>query len=188
PLVQKFPEHPVTKGLERVILQFASPLSYSGDARNVFTPLLLSSDKSASENLPLVFDIQRQWTQSDFPQSNICMGGVLEGKIVGDRSSRLIVYTDGDFPVGRGRNQQINADNVSLLVNGIDWLSDDTGLIDLRTKAVDTRPIKELDDATRSLYKYLNFLLPIGLILVYSFFRSSMNRRTRIQRMEERFV
>ncbi len=188
PLVQKFPEHPVTKGLERVILQFASPLSYSGDARNVFTPLLLSSDKSASENLPLVFDIQRQWTQSDFPQSNICMGGVLEGKIVGERSSRLIVYTDGDFPVGRGRNQQINADNVSLLVNGIDWLSDDTGLIDLRTKAVDTRPIKELDDATRSLYKYLNFLLPIGLILVYSFFRSSMNRRKRIQRMEERFV
>ena len=74
PLVQKFPQHPVTKGLERVILQFASPLSYGGDARNVFTPLLLSSDKSASENIPLVFDIQRQWTQSDFPQSNICMG------------------------------------------------------------------------------------------------------------------
>lgn len=81
------------------------------------------------------------------------MGGLLELKSGG----RMIVYGDGDFPVGQGRNQQVNEDNVSLLVNGIDWLSDDTGLIELRTKAVQTRPIKELDDASRSMYKYVNF-------------------------------
>ena len=105
----------------------------------------------------------------------------------GNKQLKLIIYGDGDFPVGRGRNQQINQDNVSLLVNGIDWLSDDTGLIDLRTKAVETRPIKELDDSTRNMYKYLNFLLPIILVLLYSFYRSSVNRRKRSQRMEERY-
>lgn len=182
PLVQNFPSHAVTKGLERVILQFASPVRYQG--AGTFTPLVLSSDKSAVEKVPLMIDINRQWTQADFPESGICMGGLVEETGQG----RIIVYGDGDFPVGRGRNQQVNEDNVSLLVNGIDWLSDDTGLIELRTKAVATRPIKELDDATRSMYKYVNFLLPIGLLLGYSFYRSAASRRKRQQRMEQRFA
>lgn len=181
PLVQNFPSHPVTKGLERVILQFVSPVRYMGTGS--FTPLILSSDKSAVEKVPLMIDINKQWTQVDFQESNICMGGLVEEPGQG----RIIVYGDGDFPVGRGRNQQVNEDNISLLVNGIDWLSDDTGLIELRTKAVATRPIKELDDATRSMYKYLNFLLPIGLLLTYSFYRSAASRRKRQKRMDQRF-
>ncbi|HQX44808.1 MAG: Gldg family protein [Saprospiraceae bacterium] len=185
PLIQNFSNHPVTKGLERVILQFASAVSYNG--KEQFTPLLFSSGKSGRDPMPIVIDIQRQWTEADFPERNICLGAVVEGKIAGTTSSKLVIYGDGDFPVGRGRNQQINQDNVSLLVNGIDWLTDDTGLIDLRTKAVETRPIKELDDATRNMYKYLNFLVPIILVLLYSFYRSSQNRRKRTQRMEERY-
>ncbi|MBK9631311.1 MAG: hypothetical protein IPO62_09650 [Saprospiraceae bacterium] len=181
PLIQNFTDHPVTKGLDRIIFQFASPVRYQGPDN--WTPLILSSDKSASEKVPLMIDIQKQWTHADFSEKNICMGGLLELKSGG----RMIVYGDGDFPVGQGRNQQVNEDNVSLLVNGIDWLSDDTGLIELRTKAVQTRPIKELDDASRSMYKYVNFLLPIGLVLIYSVYRSAQSRRKRQNRMEQRF-
>ncbi|MBK7231858.1 MAG: Gldg family protein [Saprospiraceae bacterium] len=181
PLIQNFTDHPVTKGLDRIIFQFASPIRYQGSDN--WTPLILSSDKSASEKVPLMIDIQKQWTHADFSEKNICMGGLLELKSGG----RMIVYGDGDFPVGQGRNQQVNEDNVSLLVNGIDWLSDDTGLIELRTKAVQTRPIKELDDASRSMYKYVNFLLPIGLVLIYSVYRSAQSRRKRQNRMEQRF-
>ncbi len=186
PLIQRFPFHPVTKGLERVILQFASPVIFQGVPNSKFTPLVYTSDKSGSDKYPIMIDIQRQWTESDFVEKNICVGGLLE-KADGSSGSRIIVFGDGDFPVGRGRGQQINEDNVSLLVNAIDFLSDDTGLIELRTKAVQTRPIKELDEASRNSYKYLNFLLPIALVLGYSFYRSSVNRRKRIQRMEERY-
>lgn len=181
PLIQNFKEHPITKGLERVIFQFASPIRYQGSAQ--FTPLVLSSDKSGVERVPLMIDIQKQWTEADFPESGLCMGALIDQGSAG----RIVVFGDGDFPVGRGRNQQVNEDNVSLLVNGIDWLSDDTGLIELRTKSVETRPIKELDDTARSMYKYLNFLLPIGLVLVYSMYRSAASRRKRQQRMEQRF-
>ncbi|MDQ3141600.1 MAG: Gldg family protein [Bacteroidota bacterium] len=188
PLIQKFSDHPTTKGLERVILQFASPLEYQGDVNKRFTPILFSSDQSAYDTIPVVFDINKQWTRQEFTQKYITMGAVLEGKFGSEITSQMIVFTDGDFPVGgQGRSQQVNADNISLLVNSIDWLSDDTGLIDLRTKAVATRPIGDLDDATRSMYKYINFLLPIGLVIGYGLFRFSLNRRKRMERMEERY-
>ena len=85
---------------------------------------------------------------------------------------------------GRGRN----ADNISLLVNSIDWLSDDTGLIDLRTKGVSSRPIDEMEDSKRSMLKYLNFGLPIILVLIYGLVRHQRNRAKRIRRMQQSFV
>lgn len=185
PLIQRFPFHPVTKGLERVILQFASPLIFEGLPNSKFTPLVYTSDKSNVEKYPIFINIERKWTEADFTQRNICVGGLLESS--SGNTGKMIIFGDADFPIGKGRQQQVNEDNVSLLVNAIDFLSDDTGLIELRTKAVETRPIKELDEAKRNSYKYLNFLLPIALVLGYGFFRTSMNRRKRMQRAEERY-
>ena len=91
---------------------------------------------------------------------------------------------DGDFPVNQGR-QQINKDNVSLMVNSIDFLSDDTGLIELRTRGITSRPLKELSDGKKMVLKYLNFLLPIILVLIYALYRFERNRKIRMQRMEE---
>ena len=99
--------------------------------------------------------------------------------------SKIVLVSDGDFAVnGPQRGQQLPQDNVSLMVNSVDWLSDDTGLIDLRTKEVTSRPIKELPDGTRSFLKWLNFLLPIVLIIIYELIRMQINRNKRIKRME----
>jgi len=99
----------------------------------------------------------------------------------------MVVFTDGDFPVNgpRGQQQQLQEDNVSLMVNSIDWLSDDTGLISLRTKGISYRPIKDMDDSKRTFLKWLNFLLPILLILIYGFIRFQLRRNQRVTRMEE---
>lgn len=185
PLIQKFGDNPVTKGLERVIIQFASPIQYSSNNSYKFTTVLNTSDHSGFDSIPIVFDINKQWNQSDFNQGSQCIGGILENV---NESSKMIVFTDGDFPIGGAKGQQVNEDNVSLLSNSVDWLSDDTGLIDLRTKAVATRPIEELDDNKRSMYKYLNFLVPIGLALIYGIYRSTRSKRKRLGLMEERYV
>ena len=79
------------------------------------------------------------------------------------------------------------------MTNAIDWLSDDTGLIELRTKAVATRPIKQeylSEDATgkRTFLKYLNFGLPILLVLLYGLFRMQRQKQIRLKRMQERYV
>jgi ABC-type uncharacterized transport system involved in gliding motility auxiliary subunit len=99
----------------------------------------------------------------------------------------MVVIGDGDFAVNNqngGQVQQLQPDNLSFFVNSIDWLADDTGLISLRTKAVTSRPIDQLEDGTKSLLKYLNFFLPMLLVLGYGLVRMQMKRRIRVKRME----
>ena len=88
-------------------------------------------------------------------------------------------------PPQQGRRQ--SPDNINLVANSIDWLSDDTGLIELRTKGVTSRPIKQLDDTTKSLVKYGNFLLPIVLVISYGLVRVQRNKMVRLRRMSENY-
>lgn len=190
PVIQSFADHPVTKGLEQVLLPFASTIQYNGDTSLVFTPIAFSSQKSGTLNPPLYFDINKKWADSDFPLSGLTIAGVLSGKISGDVDSRIILVGDGDFPVnGEGqRPQQLQPDNINLMVNAIDWLSDETGLIDLRTKAITARPLKDIDEGRQLFLKWLNFLLPILLIIIYGIFRNQRNRSLKVKRMEEGYV
>lgn len=102
----------------------------------------------------------------------------------------MVVVGDGDFAInGSGQNaQEINPDNVNLMVNSIDWLSDDTGLIELRTKGITSRPLAQISDGRKTFLKYLNFLLPILLIILYGIFRGQRNRTLRYKRMQDNFI
>jgi gliding-associated putative ABC transporter substrate-binding component GldG len=186
PIIHSFAKHPVSEGLESVILQFASSISYIGDSSKTYTPVAFTSDKSGNLRAPQYFNIQKQWGNADFPKKRIPVAAILEGKLVGENNSKMVIVSDGDFPVGP-QGQQINPDNANLMINGIDFLSDDTGLIGLRTRAVTSRPIKELEDGTKTILKYLNFLLPIFMVVLYGLFRLQRNRNKRAKRLEENY-
>jgi len=187
PVINSFADHPISKGLEGVLLPFVSPMTFSGDSTVSFTPIAFSSSKSGTATVPVYFDVQKQWRESDFPLDALTVAGTLEGNIDGNPDGKMVIIADGDFPVN-SRNgsqpRQIQKDNVSLFVNSIDWLSDDTGLIDLRTKGITNRPIDQMEDSTKALLKYLNFLLPIILVIIYGFIRMQINRGLRSKRME----
>ncbi len=187
PIVKKFADHPITKGIEAVMMKYVSNITYQGDTSLTFTPIAMSSDKSGTLPASTYFNIQKQWTEDDFPQSNLTVAAVLEGNIVGDKPSKIVLIGDGDFAVNgeRGKSQQLQADNVSLLVNSIDWLSDDTGLIDLRTKGITDRPLDELKDSTKNMLKYLNFLIPVLLIIIYGIVRMQRKKKLRKRRMQK---
>jgi gliding-associated putative ABC transporter substrate-binding component GldG len=191
PLITKFAGNPATKGLTSVMLQFASSIDFFSTNKDVtFTSLATTSEHTGTENPPLRFDINRNWQQRDFPLSHLTVCGLLSGRIVGSMSSRLIVVSDGDFPVnGEGQQaRQIPPDNLNFIVNAIDWLSDDTGLIDLRTKEVNSRPLDQMDDAKKVLLKYVNFLVPILLIIGFGIVRWQSNRNLRMKRMNEDYI
>jgi gliding motility-associatede transport system auxiliary component len=185
PVIHKFADNPITKGLESVSLQFASPITFSGDSSLKFIPIAFTSDKSGSLKAPLYFDIQKQWQLTDFPMSGLVVAAIVEGKLSGNGSSKMVIVSDGDFAVGGTQaGSQLPPDNVSLMANAIDWLSDDTGLIELRTKGVTSRPVKELESGTKAMIKWINFLLPIILIMIYGLIRMQINHGKRIKRME----
>ncbi len=188
PIFTHFADHPVTKGLEQVIMPFASPLRFSGDSSATFTPLVWSSEKATTRTPPVFFDVMNlKMTDADFDQSELPVAALLERPGEG----RIIVVGDGDFPISQGRG--LNPDNINLLVNGMEFLADDTGLIALRTKGVMARPIDQKwlgDEAEtkRTLIKYGNVLVPVLLIILYGLVRAQRNRNKRMRLMQEQYA
>ncbi len=188
PIFTHFADHPVTKGLEQVIMPFASPLRFSGDSSATFTPLVWSSEKATTRTPPVFFDVMNlRMTDADFDQSGLPVAALLERPGEG----RIIAVGDGDFPISQGRG--LNPDNINLLVNGMEFLADDTGLIALRTKGVMARPIDQKwlgDEAEtkRTLIKYGNVLAPVLLIILYGLVRAQRNRNKRMRLMQEQYA
>ena len=89
----------------------------------------MTSKNTGVEKPPVYFDVMKQWTKSDFPVSSLPVAVAVEGNIVGNVPSKMVVFGDGDFAVsGSGRSaRRLQEDNINLMSNAIDWLSDDTG-------------------------------------------------------------
>ena len=185
PVISNFAKHSITSGLEAVMLEFASTVSYSGDSTWKYTPLAFTTELSDSKPAPVQFDIQKEWTENDFTQQHLPVAAALEGK----NGNKMVVITDGDFVVNGSPQQprQLIPDNVNMVANAIDWLSDGSGLIDLRTKGAISRPIRKLESSSRTTIKYVNFLLPILLAVAYGVFRFQSSRIRRMKRMNENY-
>jgi gliding-associated putative ABC transporter substrate-binding component GldG len=192
PVITNFVKHPITEGLESVVLPFASSINLMPkDTTVLMYPLAMTSEKSGLQSPPIRFDVMKKWGPGDFISSSLPIAVVVEGKIAGNAETKMIVFGDGDFVInGEGQQaQQLQGDNVSFMSNAIDWLSDDTGLIELRTKGVTSRPLDaSLEDGTKTLLKYLNFLLPLILIMIYGVYRFQSRRKLRNKLMNISYV
>jgi gliding-associated putative ABC transporter substrate-binding component GldG len=187
PFINNFTDHPVVSGLEQIILQFASPVSFTGDTAIKFVPLAKSSKQSGTKSSYSIYEVDRDWSESDFPLSELTVAAALEGKIAGNTSSKMVIVGDGELPLGSNSNQ-VYQDNINMMANAIDWLSDDTGLIELRTKGATLRPIDEMEEGKRKFLKYLNFSLPLLLVIIYGIYRMQRNQMKKIKRMEVGYV
>ena len=194
PLINKFDDHPITKGIETLMLPFASPINITNqDTTRVVTAFLTSSPRSGLIATPTFMDVNRRWGAGDYTSPNQVLGVAIEEPVSGEQlqqdegettpGGRIVILTNGSFMVN-GEGQQarsINKDNISLVANAIDWLSDDSGLILLRTKGITSRPLRDVEDGIKELYKYGNVFVPILLILLYGVVR---RYRKQMQRMK----
>lgn len=189
PNITNFADHPITKGLESVMLQFASSINVTiGDSAVKVTTLAKSGKQSGSEQAPVFFNVSKQWVKSDFTGQHLTVAAAIEG--LGHSDAKIVIIGDSDFAInGEGQQaQQLQEDNVNFFVNAVDWLSDDTGLNELRTKGISSRPLEDLEDDERTMIKYLNFLLPLVLVVVYGGVRSQIRRRKQNKWRNESYV
>jgi len=174
PVISNFSDHPSGQGLESVFFPFVSSITFSPrDSAIEITPIAFTSENSGIVQPPAYVDINKDWTENDFRDGEQVVAVAVEGPLGGSASAKMVVIPNGQFAVnGEGQQQQsVNEDNVNLASNAIDWISDDTGLINLRTKGVTNRPLEQLEDSTKTLYKYGNVILPILFALVLGFYR-----------------
>lgn len=185
PILSNFASHPITEGLGTMVMQFGSTVSFSGDSTQIYTPLVFTSEKSATQSTPIYFNIEKQWSEKDFTMSKLAVAAMIESK-----NNKIVVIADGDLAVnGAGEKmRQVQPDNVNFVVNAIDYMSDDTGLIQLRSKQVKVRSLDQLDDATKRSLKILNFVLPIVIILAIGIYRNQKRKLVRLKRKGESYV
>jgi gliding-associated putative ABC transporter substrate-binding component GldG len=183
PIISSFSEdHPVTQGLESVIMPFTCNITYDPiDSATQYTPLAFTSDMSGLSPAPAFINIQKNWQESDFTNPNQVTALAVEGPLAGTGNAKMVVVANGSFALnGEGQQmQQINEDNANLATNAIDWLSDDTGLIALRTKGVTNRPLDNVEDGKKALLKWGNVFAPILMALLLGLIRRQRYMRKR---------
>lgn len=181
PFFSRFGDHPVTKGLESVILPFVSEIRTGQPPAGVkITPLLMTSDKSGTQAVPFYIDLLRQWKDQDFNRSNIPIAIAVEGSKYGNKNAKMVIVTNGEFILNDEQGRLQGApDNLNFMAGAIDWLSDETGLADLRTKTIHTRMLKQIPDKRKNTIKYVNVLLPVLLVIFYGILRARTQRKRR---------
>lgn len=188
PLVRSFNEdEPLVSGLEQMLLFFPSEISIIDSLiPNVSVrPLFSSSDGSAI--------MSGFYNLSPEPQANPIFQRLNKpGKIVGARSekvdpstgllSQVILISDIRF-LDDGSGAE-SAENHIFLMNSVDYLMGDHGLIELRSRQITSRPLKELSDGERRNWKWLNIFMPTVLIIGFGLFRNRKQKNI-ARRLEE---
>jgi ABC-2 type transport system permease protein len=97
----------------------------------------------------------------------------------GDLLKNQINQTDGSpFPLGFDRYTQQTYGNKNFLLNVADYMTDDSGLINLRNKEIKIRLLNHAEIKSRKLYwQMLNNALPLGILLLFGIFQQYFRRR-----------
>jgi gliding-associated putative ABC transporter substrate-binding component GldG len=81
--------------------------------------------------------------------------------------NKLVVIGDGDFANEENRPPR---DNILFFINLVDYLMDDVGLAEIRTKDTSEAPIEETSEGTKKFVRYFNLIFPPALVLLFGLY------------------
>ncbi len=178
-------EEAAVKGLESVVLPWASSIDVTGDSFS-YTELLTTTDKSwaVSDNFNIVPNSASEPTgerkeralavlvsaEASYYNSNGTGDNQMKGK--------LLIVGDSDFIVDSFLRQ--SPDNIIFFQNLVDSLSLDDDLISIRSKIVSSRPLKDdLSGNIKSAIRYANVFGVTIVVLIFGLFRYFLRRKSR---------
>ena len=182
------------KDVKKTVLLASSPFS-----KKISTPHILSLQAIVQEPNPKEFQGQPKmvaillegkfasdWKNRPLPQ------GFAPAITLADQSkpTKMIVISDGDifkndvatdgsaYPLGFDHYTQRTYGNKTLLLNMVDYLADDSGLISLRNKEIQLRLLDRARIRTEKLYwQLINTVAPLFLVLIFAIFQHYIRRR-----------
>ncbi|HJP61962.1 MAG TPA: gliding motility-associated ABC transporter substrate-binding protein GldG, partial [Mucilaginibacter sp.] len=106
------------------------------------------------------------------------------------KPTKMIVISDGDifknqvgqdgsvYPLGYDRYTQQTYGNKNLLLNIADYMTDDSGLIELRSKEIKIRLLDRAKIRSEKLYwQVINNAVPLAFVLIFAIFQHYIRRR-----------
>jgi ABC-2 type transport system permease protein len=183
------------KGVNKHIILSSSPLN-----RAVSSPFMISLQMIEQQPDPAAFQNQPQpvaiLLEGNFPsdfKGRPVPAEIKETVQFPEKSkfTKMIVVGDGDilknqisdkdgsaFPLGYDRYTQLQYGNKNLLLNIADYLTDDSGIIQLRTKEIKLRLLDKVRiREEKTLWQTLNIGLPIALIILFGIFQHYYRKR-----------
>ncbi len=191
PLIHKFSkENIIVKNIEEVQAFFVNEVSPIDSTAN-FTSLMRTSDKTGSISGPYynIYPIRNPQMKM-FPLKSKTITAMVEGNMksyfAGNseynqkanflsqvEDVQILLITDNEF-FNDYRAASI-PENTDFILNGIDYLSGDRELLEIRSRGVTARPLDQLSDGTRRFWKWLNILLPALLVVLLGLYRWKRN-------------
>jgi len=183
-----------TKNIEKTILLTSSPYN-----KKLSAPHMLSLQALQDEPKPKDFQSNPKITGvllegnfvSDFRNRPLPEG--LNEKVdvlPQSKPTKMIVLSDGDilrnqvgsdgspFPLGYDRYTQQSYGNKNLLLNIADYMTDDSGLISLRSKEIQIRLLNRARIRQEKLFwQLVNNIAPIGIVLIFAIFQHYNRKR-----------
>ncbi len=196
-------DQPIVSNLDLVSLFFASQIDTSlrsKDVHTTITPLMMSSDRSMVQVRRFNINVDNKWTPGQFTDSSRVLAVAVDGPFLSawkDRpvqatwavkkdsllkeslpGARMVVVGDGNFM--RDAYMTTPA-NLYFVLNTVDWLAGDTDLIQLRSREVAMRPLAEISDSQRSVWKYFNWFAPplVSILIGIVYWQLRRRRRNR---------
>ncbi|MDY0781553.1 gliding motility-associated ABC transporter substrate-binding protein GldG [Tenacibaculum sp. IB213877] len=206
PLVGSNPNHTISKNVLPVRLRFATQIDTLQNniqktpliVSSVLTKLV------GTPKIIKLSSIAEEPTQEEFSAGNQLLGVLLEGEFTSAYANRIkpfelsdfkatsgankmILISDGDFgknQILRGQPYDLGIDkwtqqrfgNKDFLLNAIDYLLDDNGLISLRNKNVQLHMLdKQKAYAEKGTWQLINIIFPLAVLaifgLIFNFYR-----------------
>lgn len=208
PLVGGNPNHPITKNVSPVRLQFANQLdTLKNNIKK--TPLLISSLLTQKVGTPTFIELQsiaEEVIETDYKSGNQLFAVLLEGDFnsayknrikpfesslfkAQANNNKMVIIADGDVgknQILKGKPYDLSRDkwtnqsfgNKDFLLNTVDYLLDDSGLINLRNKTLQIRMLdKQKAFQERRFWQFLNLVLPLILLIGFGFLFNFLRKR-----------
>ncbi len=175
-------------GIDKTVLLSSSPIS-----KIIGLPAEIDIDKEIPANLKVINEgpDPAQFTAGEVPLAVLLEGEfgsaftnrVKPFRYAGDRTksefTRMVVISDGDLirnQLDRGRPLELGFDkwtqsfygNKEFLLNTVNYLLDDSGLINIRTKEIAIPfldPQRTADERTK--WQFINLLLPLAILGIF---------------------
>ncbi|MFY0604999.1 MAG: gliding motility-associated ABC transporter substrate-binding protein GldG [Flavobacteriaceae bacterium] len=208
PVVNGNPNHPITKDVSPVRMQFVTQIdTLKNNIKKI--PLLVSSSLTRKTGTPSIIELQsidKEPKEEDYKGNYELFSVLLEGNFNSAYKNRIkpfetplfkaqgsfnkmVVISDGDVgknQILKGRPHNLSSDkwtneqfgNKEFLINVVDYLLDDSGLIELRSKSLQINNLdKQKAFKERTFWQFINVILPLILLGIFGFIFNYLRKK-----------